>query len=888
MATPTKRSRKPGKAPAAAKAAAARADRGEAARLADGAAFPIVGIGSSAGGIEALGALLDPMPTDIDMAFVVVQHLSPHRESFLPGVLSAATRLPVSHAEKDTKIEPGHVYVVPPDRFIELSDGHLRLTRRPHDRRQFSPINHFFKSLAQFGQTRAIGVVLSGNASDGAAGVRELRSAGGITMAQDPTTARFDGMPRAAIAAGVDFVLPPPLLAQELIRIATHPVVKRLMPIPVPATRTAGQEKLLKKVCRILREAGGVDFSNYKPPTIVRRLHRQMVLRKVRTLEEYVSLLEKDAGEVLTLSQSILIHVTRFFRDSDAFSELATTFVPKMMEDRAARDPVRVWVPGCSTGEEAYSVAITLLEQLGPPSPRVPILVFGTDVSEDAIDRARRGVFPESIAADVSPERLRKFFTGIDDGYRISQSVRDLCIFARQDVTQDPPFSKLDLIVCRNLLIYLDLAMQKRLLNVFYYALKPTGLLMLGAAESTGPQADLFNVADKKHRIYRKRAGKLAHHPAFAVGAAFPKADRRPEHLVESRGETRVQRDADRLLLDRFTPPAVLIDEDYQIRQIRGQVGPYLAVASGNASLQLFKMARPGLAGPLRSAIQRARQTVKPVRRTGLRVKTDSNYATVAIELIPIRTPDGPLHFLLLFENGAPERKQPRRTTGSQKKKPVSRRELERVRELEDELEGTRSELQSMIQDLEAANEELQSANEEIVSSNEELQSTNEELDTAREELQSTNEEIITVNEELHGRNEDLARVNSDLLNLLASVQLAIVMVDNDLRIRRFTPVAEKILNLMPGDVGRPIGHIKPNIDSPMLEAMMTEAIDTMTVQEREVRDFQGRRYSMKVRPYRNVDNRIDGAVVVFVDVESIRRDQDHHQRGEDDGLREK
>jgi two-component system CheB/CheR fusion protein len=801
------------------------------------------------------------------MAFVVVQHLSPHHESFLPDVLASGARLPVAHAEKNTRIEPGHVYVVPPDRLIELRDSHLRLTPRPVDRLQY-PINHFFNSLATFAQTRAIGIVLSGNASDGAEGLREIKARGGIAMAQDPLTAKFDSMPRAAIAAGVDFVLPPELLAEELIRMARHPVLRG--DGRAPANRTSENDaRHLREIFRILRENGGLDYSSYKTPTILRRLHRQMVLRRIPTLAAYAEFLRREPAEVATLGKAILIHVTRFFRDPEAFEALAS-FAGRLAQRRGSEDSLRIWVPGCSTGEEAYSIAMAVVERFGPTRRRFPIQIFGTDVSDDAIDRARRGVYPEAISADVSPERLRKFFTQFDDSYRISQSIRDLCVFARQDVTQDPPFSRLDLVLCRNLLIYLDLPIQKRILTVFYYALNPAGLLMLGAAESTGPLSECFEALDKKHHIYAKKEGKLVRQPRFTAGRFSTRLDR-VHGAIESGVELKAQKDADRILLEKYVPPAVLLDDDLQIRQIRGQVGQYLAPSPGNASLGIFKMARPGLAAGLRSLLTKARETQKPVRRENLKIRTNSHVEVITIEILPIRSSEGLEHFLVLFR---PTPVTVRGKVGAKSARSPAREMPRRIHELEDELEATRSELQSMIQDLEAANEELQSANEEILSSNEELQSTNEELDTAREELQSTNEEIVTVNEELHGRNEDLARVNSDLINLLASVQIAIVMVGGDMRIRRFTPLAERTLNLIPSDVGRPIGHIKPNVDCPTLESIITESLDKTAMVEREIQDFAGRWYSLKVRPYKNVDNRIDGAVIVLLDIDTVKRQQ--------------
>jgi two-component system CheB/CheR fusion protein len=550
---------------------------------------------------------------------------------------------------------------------------------------------------------------------------------------------------------------------------------------------------------------------------------------------------------------------------------LAELVFPALLEDRPRDAPIRVWVPGCSTGEEAYSIAMALLEFLGDRAGSTPIQVFATDLAEGAIERARAGLYPESVAADVSPERLRRFFARTDGGYRIRQVVRDLCVFARQDVTRDPPFSRLDLILCRNLLIYLGSMLQQRLVHVFHYALKPRGFLVLGDVESIGTQTSHFELVDRRFKIYAKKLAddvptlEMVFHAPALLGAARD-ADPPVETPLAS-----LQHRANVLLLERYAPPAVLVDGSFQIVHARGRTGPFLELQPGAASLSILKMARDGLTQGLRLALQTARKSQRVARREGLRVRADGSSSGVALEVVPIRQSDGRSYYLVLFEpsDRAADRSARPRASG---KKSSRRGPDPRVLQLENELETTREHLQSMIHDLEAANEELQSANEEILSSNEELQSTNEELDTAREELQSTNEEINTVNEELHGRNEDLVRANSDLVNLLGSVQIAIVIVSNDLRIRRFTPMAEKALNLISSDVGRTIGHIKPNIDCPDLEALIAEAVDRVTPYEREVQDRSGAWYSMRIRPYKNLENRIDGAVLALVDVTVPKR----------------
>jgi len=567
-----------------------------------------------------------------------------------------------------------------------------------------------------------------------------------------------------------------------------------------------------------------------------------------------------------------LIHVTRFFREPESFKALAEEVFPTILEARQGDAPIRIWVPACSTGEEPYSVAIALSEFLDNRPESVPIQIFATDISETAIDQARMGVYPPSAVEDLSPALLHRFFSKTDGQYRINKPIRDLCVFARQDLTRDPPFSKLDLILCRNVLIYLGQAIQGRLISVFHYALKPTGFLMLGSAETVGSQNDLFHISDKKHRVYRKKAVESPADMQFAAPYSRSRMERRPAGADEHRAGGSIQSEANRLILDRYAPAGVLVNEELRIIQFRGQTGRFLEPAPGDASLNLLKMCREGLLHGLRTALQAAKKKDEPVRREGLQVKTNGDYINVTIEVVPLVSPSEGRHYLILFQDITRVMPTPTVVPKKGRGKGAAHDHDQEMDQLQKELVASREYLQSIIQDLEAANEELQSANEEILSSNEELQSTNEELDTAKEELQSTNEELNTVNEELHGRNDELARINSDLVNLLHGVQMAIVIVAGDLRIRRFTPMAEKILNFIPSDVGRPIGQIKPNVHCPDLEKMILEVIDTITVQQREVQDSQGRTYSLTVRPYKNVDNRIDGAVLMLYDIDEIRR----------------
>jgi len=844
-----------------------------------GHTFPIIGIGASAGGLEAFTGILRAIPGDTRAALVLVQHLARGHDSLLPDLLRQITSLTVVQARDGLHIEPGHVYVIPPDARMTVTDGHLAVRPRVAASGADAPVDLLLRSMAEHYREKAIGVVLTGGASDGALGIREIKAGGGITMAQDPSEAGMDSMPRAAIATGaVDLVLPVAKIAEELVRLARHPFLSSALPVTTAEAPPNGDG--FRRVFHLLRRSNGVDFTHYKSPTLVRRIQRRMALHRVASVESYLELLHRTPAELENLYEDLLIHVTSFFREPESFDALKERIFPAILEAQTGDSSIRLWVPGCSSGEEAYSLAMTLHEVLGDKAETTPVQIFGTDVSQKMIDKARAGIYPESIAADIAPDRLRRFFAKLDGGYRISKAIRELCVFARQDITRDPPFSRLDLVVCRNLLIYLGPALQRKVIEVFHYALRPTGYLMLGRSETTGSQAHLFSLADKRFKIYRKKPGVLVADLAFSAPiAAEPLTrrtpGRRPTPPEPPRGDSDVQSEANRLILDRYGPPGVIIDSAMRIVRTRGRTSAYLELPPGDASLDVLKMARQGLLFGLRNAVDESRSRGAPVRKERLRVAHNGDVRLVNIDVTPMG-PAANRHYLVLFEEARAASDKGKQGKGKQRaaeagaaQKRVTGDRM--VRQLEEELEASRQYLQSIIHDLEAANEELQSANEEILSSNEELQSTNEELDTAKEELQSTNEELSTLNEELHGRNDELSRVNSDLLNLLASVHIPIVIVSADLKIRRFTPAAEKLLNLIAADVGRPIGHIKPNIHCPDLETLISDVIDSVAIREREVQDHDGTYYTLRIRPYKNVENRIDGAVLILFDLTAAR-----------------
>jgi two-component system CheB/CheR fusion protein len=866
------------KAPAQPKRAAKRSEAPPAARARGiGGDVIIVGVGASAGGLEAFSSMLRVLPPRPGFAVVLVQHLAPQHESALPTLLTSYTSMPVLQVTDGMRVERNRVYVVPPNVQMGISEGHFHLKPRPEDRSQYTPIDSFLTSLAEAVRQRAIGVILSGTASDGATGVREIKACGGITFAQKPETAKYDGMPRAAIATGmIDMILAPPEIALKLTELGAHPYVREFVPSTGDELNMSDDQ--LRRVFELLRPASGIDFKHYKLPTIKRRLLRRMALHRLTDVQHYIRLLEQTPGEIRGLYQDLLIHVTRFFREPESFKALTQHVFPKLLEHRREEQPIRAWVSGCATGEEAYSLAISLLDYLQQQQHRdTRIQIFGTDVSDSAIEHARAGIYPASIEADVPRDRLRRFFTTVDGAYRVNKVVRDACVFARQDLTKDPPFSRLDLILCRNVLIYMDVVLQQHLISLFHYALNPHGFLVLGQAETVGSQVGLFSVADKKFRIYRRKVG-----PGTAAAMSLDylpqRLPKKPLTPVVPQAEKALQSEVSRIIFDRYAPPGVVVDSELQIVQFRGQTGAYLEPASGEASLSLLKMAREGLLHGLRSALHAAHKTKDAVRKVGLRVKSSRGWRPVNLDIIPL-TSSGRAHYLVLFQEPNKRRGEGERESDQLASATPSPRHRRRERQsqldlLERELAASREYLQSIIQELEAANEELQSANEEILSSNEELQSTNEELDTAKEELQSTNEELNTVNEELHARNEELSRVNSDLVNLLASVQIAIVIISSDLRIRRFTPMAEKVFNLIPGDLDRPIGHIKPNVECPELEQLILESIESVAPIERDVKDHSGRWYSLRIRPYKSVENKIDGAVLTLFDVDVLKRSE--------------
>jgi len=830
-------------------------------------AFPVVAVGASAGGLEAFTKLLQNLPVDTGMAFVLVQHLDPKHVSLLPGLLSRATAMPVAEVKDGMRLEPNHIYVLPPNYGLALLHGVLHLLPRDEHGKHL-PIDDFMHSLADDQKNNAIGVVLSGTASDGTLGLKDIKAAGGITFAQSEESAEYGGMPHSAIAVGhVDFILTPEGIAEKLTRLAHHPYLLPEM-LDQQESMLAESGDNLSKIFILLRAHTGNDFTYYKHSTLQRRIHRRMVLHQLERMEDYIKLLQKQPAELDALFQDILINVTSFFRDPETFEALKKEVFPRLAEKRAGDLPLRIWVPGCSTGEEPYSLAIALMEFLGDRAPGVAVQIFATDIDGKAVDKARQGIYPQSIVEDVSPQRLQRFFIKTTAGYQISKAIRDMCIFALQNVIKDPPFSKLDLILCRNLMIYLGSMLQQKVLHTFHYALRPNGFLMLGTSETTGALADLFALVDKKSKIYIKKTTALrASYDFTAPPHSISPLDAEKPAPVRGPSALDIQHEAECAILDAYSPPGVIINQEMQILQFRGQTGPYIEPAPGSASLNLLKMARQDLALELREMLHQAIDSKATVRKENIHTRHGGGSQTLNLQVIPLQGTEIAEHcFLVLFEPVSDVQGEKRKSDGPAVSATPDPRDL-KIHELESELLTSRQYLQSIIEEQETTNQELQSANEEIQSANEELQSTNEELETAKEELQSTNEELATINEEHEMHNQELIRANNDLTNLLASVDLAVLILSEDLRIRRFTPKAKTLLNLIDTDIDRPIGHIRPNVNVPDLEKRALEVIDTMSPQFLEVQDNQGRWYELRIRPYKTMGHRIQGVVAVFIDI---------------------
>jgi len=828
--------------------------------------FPIVGMGASAGGLEAFESFFTAMPENSGMAFVLISHLDPTHISILPELIQKKTKMKVHLVEDGVKIQPNGVYVIPPNKDMAILNGVLHLMDLPQPRGFNLPIDNFFKSLAQDQGTNAICIILSGTGSDGSLGLKQIKGELGMVMVQDEDSAKYAGMPRSAFATGlVDYVLPADKMPETLIKYTRHTIVK-----PHQDKITVDEEKFqkaLQKIYILLRTHTHHDFSLYKKNTIIRRVERRMHVHQIDDILDYVTYLTKSEREVHVLFKDLLIGVTSFFRDPEAFDLLNEKFIPGLLADKPEGGTVRIWVAGCSTGEEAYSMAILLQECMEKMNRQFSVQVFATDIDQDAINIARSGLYPFSISADVSPERLKRFFTKEENHYRVKKSIREMLVFALQDLIKDPPFTKLDILSCRNLLIYLGPELQKKLFPIFHYSLKPEGFLFIGSSESIGQETHHFKAFDRKWKIFKRQPSLSTPYPIvnLPVSAApeelpdikTPEAVRRAEDINSFKLVQTILRQSD-------TPPCVIIDERSNIVYIHGRTGRYLEPASGKACFNILDMARPSLKTVLASAIRKAAILKQQVVKKGVDIEDDGGFIKIDLTVKPLLE-YGTLHgMLMVVFNDSGKAKT--------RIKPTPLRKTDMVTQLEHELQYTKENLQTTIEELETANEELKSANEELQSTNEELQSANEEMETSKEELQSLNEESATVNAELQSRVEELSNANDDMKNLLNSTQIGTIFLDLDMNIRRFTDRVIHLIPLAMGDIGRPISHLATQLKDFHLADHARQVLKDLITQEFEVESRDGKFFRTRIMPYRTMQNVIDGVVVTFEDITEFKR----------------
>jgi two-component system CheB/CheR fusion protein len=850
------------------------------------ALFPVVAVGASAGGLEAFTQLLHGLPDNVGMAFVFIQHLDPTHHSMLAELLSKSSSLPVVEAKNRAELRPNCVYVIPPNVRMGILQNRLQLTPREQEHGLHLPIDFFMRSLAEERKDKAVGAVLSGTGSDGTLGLAAIKAEGGITFAQEAQSAKYDGMPRSAIASGcVDSVLTAEDIAKELVRIARHPYFGAAK---AAVEKQPAKDTIHEKVYSLLRKTSGIDFRLYKPGTVRRRTLRRMAVHKIERVEDYVKHLQAHPEEVEQLYQDLLIPVTSFFRDPDAFETLKSTVFPAILKDKSNRGNIRIWTPGCSTGEETYSVAIALLEFLGARAPSFHIQLFGTDANERGIDKARSGIYLEQIAQDISLERLRRFFVKVEQGYRVSKAVRDLCVFARQNIAEDPPFSQMNLVSCRNLLIYFGSGLQQRVVPILHYALRSSGFLMLGNSESTAAFPNLFAPVDNKHKIFAKRVAATRLHYDFST-LQHPREGRTPYVPAQqasgavSKSAATLQQEADRIVLKNHAPAGLVINGEMEILQFRGRTSAYVEPAPGRASLNLLKMARRGLTEELRKVINKAlKKGSARVMDVPFQHNGRSKSVNIFVERLNGDLPAEAANYLVLFEEIGSESPSVSRATRTSRSSTRSTEKDRKFLELQRRAANTEEHLRSVIESKEALEEEFQSANEEILSANEELQSSNEELETSKEELQSTNEELTTVNDELRNRNLELGQLNNDLSNLLSSTTLPVVMVDRGLRIRRATSASAKAFKILPSDIGRPITDIRSEITIQDIDKLISGVIETLATKEVEVQDRNGHWYSLQIRPYRTADDKIDGAVLVLNDIDLTKSASERFKRAKE------
>jgi two-component system CheB/CheR fusion protein len=828
--------------------------------------FPVVGIGSSAGGLEALELFFSNLPSDTNMAFVIIQHLSPKHKSIMVDILMKYTQMKVLQIEDNQEIKPNHVFLNPPDKNVVIFNRRLHLTEPTQTRGVNLPIDCFFRSLSEDQGEKAICIILSGTATDGTLGLKAIKGEGGIAMVQDPESAKYAGMPNSAIATGLaDFILPVEKIPEELVKYVQHPYIERSERIETAQQQFRGY---VQKILASIRTSTGHDFSNYKQTTIRRRIERRMAVHQIDSIEKYDTYLNRNHAETSILFKDLLIGVTSFFRDAEAFGVLKAKAISELIKNKNPKIPLRIWVAGCATGEEAYSIAILCAEVMDKLKKQVNIQIFASDIDNEALDFARMAIYPDSIAADVSSERLDRFFIKEDSTYRIKKQIRDMIVFSDQNVIKDPPFSRLDLVSCRNLLIYMETVLQKKILPLFHYTLTHQGFLFLGTSESIGEFSHLFSPISSKWKIFKYKeyvADRIIDYPRTPLYDVPPT----PQGFEDKRVPTvaDIHHLAERIILENYAPPCVLINEQYEILHFIGQTDKYLAAPTGKASFNVLKMAREGLKYKLSTALHKAVKQKKKIVSEGLKIKHNNMLRSVDLVVRPLTGSGFDQGFTLVMfdDKTGPEPVTRRKTSKKDSVDPY-------LLSLENELQTTKEYLQTTNEELETSNEELRSTNEELQSVNEELQSTNEELETSKEELQSTNEELVTVNAELQKKVEELSEANNDINNLLASTEIGTIFLDINLRIKRFTPAITKLFNLIQTDIGRPISDITTNIQVEDLFEHAQKVLDTLIRHEVDVQDKKGSWYSMRIAPYRTLENVIDGVVITFVDISKLKQ----------------
>ena len=815
--------------------------------------IPIVAIGTSAGGLKEIEIFFKNMPKSKEVAFVIIQHLSPHHKSILAEIVTHYTDMDVSQIKRKTKVRAGKVYIIPPNKLLSLEDGKLILSPFPREKSINLPIDVFFRSMKKHQREKSVAVILSGTGSDGTLGIQDVKEGGGLCIVQDPSTADYDGMPLNAMKTGlIDYVVP----VEKMPSLILEYIQNNYLNDPILKNNDARYEKLIQKIFKIIKAQTGNDFSQYKRNTIIRRIERRLTINKCKTLSNYVDLLESNNSEIITLSKEFLISVTSFFRDKEVFEKLKNEVIPSIVKN-SNQETLRIWVPACATGEEAFSLAILVKDYLDKQKLNIDLQVFASDVDNEAIERARECYYPKNIATDIDDKLLSQYFVKEGDGFKVKKSLRESVIFAEQNLLQDPPYSKIDLISCRNLLIYLDTDIQAKAISIFNYALIENGVLVLGNSESLGNFKEYFNIIDRKLKIYKKATTIDLRGKVWTLNFNSGYTKQVPEKKLSEP----ISKLAQNYLLDEFTPPSVVIDYNGNMIYVQGKTGNYLENTTGEFSNDIVRNAREGIKIPLSNAIRKAKSGNKKVRQEKVRVKVNEEYQFINLNVIPLKRENKDTKLLMVIF-------QPIEAPKSHSIKEANENyEQTALIELEKELEEKEQYLQNTIEELETTNEELKSSNEEAQSTNEELQSTNEELETSKEELQSVNEELTTTNNELNHKLDELYTTNNNLQNLLDATNIATIFLDKDLKIFNYTPSISNIIELLKSDIGRSVKQFTYNLNYTDLIKDANNVLKTLVPKETEVKSKDNKYFWMRISPYRTTDDKIEGLVITFTDI---------------------